>query len=309
MGLVTQLVPAQRLLDEAVELARADRAERPDLAATGEAGDRRRVPPAARGGARAREPAVPGLPRHEGPASRRSARSRRSGRRSSPASDPAKAGRARHVMDADGTPGGGAARPESPDERIERELSRVQGGGAEKYHAKNAEQGKLFVRERLDLLLDPGSFVEDGALANALDPELPADGVVTGMGRVGGRPVCVMANDSTVKAGSWGARTVEKILRIQEVARRAEGPHAVPRRLRRRAHHRPGGDVPGPARRREDLPQRGPPLRRGPAGLSALRPVGGRRRLHPGLLRRRRHGGGERLHVPRLAADGRDGHR
>jgi acetyl-CoA carboxylase carboxyltransferase component len=121
-------------------------------------------------------------------------------------------------MDADGTPGGGAARPESPDERIERELSRVQGGGAEKYHAKNAEQGKLFVRERLALLLDPGSFVEDGALANALDPELPADGVVTGMGRVGGRPVCVMANDSTVKAGSWGARTVEKILRIQEVA-------------------------------------------------------------------------------------------
>jgi acetyl-CoA carboxylase carboxyltransferase component len=121
-------------------------------------------------------------------------------------------------MDAEGTPGGGAPSPESPDERIERELSRVQAGGAEKYHAKNAEQGKLFARERLRLLLDPGSFVEDGALANALDPELPADGVLTGMGRVGGRPVCVMANDSTVKAGSWGARTVEKILRIQEVA-------------------------------------------------------------------------------------------
>jgi acetyl-CoA carboxylase carboxyltransferase component len=60
--------------------------------------------------------------------------------------------------------------------------------------------------------------VEDGALANALDPELPADGVVTGLGRVDGRPVAVMANDSTVKAGSWGARTVEKILRVQEVA-------------------------------------------------------------------------------------------
>ncbi|ABS26366.1 acyl-CoA carboxylase subunit beta [Anaeromyxobacter sp. Fw109-5] len=120
-------------------------------------------------------------------------------------------------MDADGTPGG-APRPESPDERIERELARVERGGAEKYHAKNAEQGKLFARERLRLLLDEGSFVEDGALANALDPELPADGVVTGMGRVDGRPVCVMANDSTVKAGSWGARTVEKILRVQEVA-------------------------------------------------------------------------------------------
>ena len=105
-----------------------------------------------------------------------------------------------------------------PDARIARELERVRKGGAEKYHQKNAEQGKLFVRERLRLLLDEGSFVEDGALANAVDPELPADGVVTGLGTVDGRPVAVMANDSTVKAGSWGARTVEKILRIQEAA-------------------------------------------------------------------------------------------
>src|SRR6185369_16415336 len=92
-------------------------------------------------------------------------------------------------------------------------------GGAEKYHRKNAEQGKLFARDRLRLLLDEGSFVEDGALANGLDPELPADGVVTGLGAIDGRAVAVMANDSTVKAGSWGARTVEKILRIQETAR------------------------------------------------------------------------------------------
>ncbi len=186
IGLVTQRRPGAAAPRRGGGARAPDRAERPDLAATGEAGDRRRVPPAARGGARAREPAVPGLPRHEGPASRRSARSRRSGRRSSPASDPRRRGERGIVMDADGTPGGGAARPESPDERIERELARVQGGGAEKYHAKNAEQGKLFVRERLGLLLDPGSFVEDGALANALDPELPADGVVTGMGRVDG---------------------------------------------------------------------------------------------------------------------------
>lgn len=125
-------------------------------------------------------------------------------------------------MDADGTAGGGASAPaqppETPDQRIERELARVERGGAERYHQKNAEQGKLFARERLRRLLDPGSLVEDGALANALDPELPADGVVTGHGTIDGRPVCVMANDSTVKAGSWGARTVEKILRIQEVA-------------------------------------------------------------------------------------------
>jgi methylmalonyl-CoA decarboxylase subunit alpha len=106
----------------------------------------------------------------------------------------------------------------SRDERLERELARIAKGGAPRYHEKNREQGKLFVRERLKLLLDEGSFVEDGALANALDPDLPADGVVTGMGTIDGRAVCVMANDSTVKAGSWGARTVEKILRIQETA-------------------------------------------------------------------------------------------
>jgi acetyl-CoA carboxylase carboxyltransferase component len=105
-----------------------------------------------------------------------------------------------------------------PDVRITRELQRVRRGGAEKYHRKNAEQKKLFARDRLALLLDEGSFVEDGALANAADPELPADGVITGVGTVGGRPVGVMANDSTVKAGSWGKRTVEKILRLQETA-------------------------------------------------------------------------------------------
>src|ERR1051325_8424290 len=89
---------------------------------------------------------------------------------------------------------------------------------------KLAAQNKLFVRERLDLLLDEGSFVEDGLLANAMAEDLPADGVVTGMGRIDGRPVCVMANDPTVKAGSWGARTVEKIVRLTETALQHEVP-------------------------------------------------------------------------------------
>jgi acetyl-CoA carboxylase carboxyltransferase component len=92
-------------------------------------------------------------------------------------------------------------------------------GGAAKYHEKNSAEGKLFARERLARLLDAESFVEDGLLANSLEPDLPADGVVIGIGKIEGRVVCVMANDSTVKAGSWGARTVEKILRIQETAR------------------------------------------------------------------------------------------
>src|ERR1041385_6593889 len=104
-------------------------------------------------------------------------------------------------------------------------------GGASKYHESNAAAGKLFCRERIALLCDQGSdggkdFVEDGLLANATAPggDLPADGVVTGIGRVHGRPTAIMANDSTVKAGSWGARTVEKIVRIQETAMRLSIP-------------------------------------------------------------------------------------
>ncbi|GAA2844295.1 propionyl-CoA carboxylase [Actinoplanes cyaneus] len=95
---------------------------------------------------------------------------------------------------------------------------RVLAGGAERYHAANAAKGKLFARERVALLADEGSFVEDGLYANSLAEGLPADGVITGTARVGGRDVCVMANDSTVKAGSWGARTVEKIVRVIERA-------------------------------------------------------------------------------------------
>ncbi len=79
-------------------------------------------------------------------------------------------------------------------------------------------QNKLTARERVAHLCDDGSFVEDGALANAMAEALPADGVVTGRARIEGRPVVVVANDPTVKAGSWGARTVEKMVRATEVA-------------------------------------------------------------------------------------------
>ncbi|MEA3020021.1 MAG: methylmalonyl-CoA decarboxylase subunit alpha, partial [Actinomycetota bacterium] len=89
---------------------------------------------------------------------------------------------------------------------------------------KLTQQNKLFVRDRIALLIDEGSFVEDGLLANAAAEDLPADGVVTGIATVDGRPVCVMANDPTVKAGSWGARTVEKLVRLTERALRDELP-------------------------------------------------------------------------------------
>ena len=112
----------------------------------------------------------------------------------------------------------------SLDQKLKDKLARIETGGAAKYHEKNAEQGKLFARERIARLVDPASFVEDAELANNADPDLPGDGVVTGTASVAGRTVAVMANDSTVKAGSWGRRTVEKILRVQETAMRLRVP-------------------------------------------------------------------------------------
>ena len=96
--------------------------------------------------------------------------------------------------------------------------ARIDKGGAARYHEAAAAQGKLFARDRIALLVDEGSFTEDGAFANVLAEGLPADGVITGTATVGQRLVALMANDSTVKAGSWGARTVEKIIRIIEKA-------------------------------------------------------------------------------------------
>jgi acetyl-CoA carboxylase carboxyltransferase component len=107
---------------------------------------------------------------------------------------------------------------------VEEHIERALAGNHAKEADKLALQNKLFVRDRLELLLDAGSFVEDGLLANALAGDLPADGVVTGVGRIEGRPVCVMANDSTVKAGSWGARTVEKMVRLTEHALKHQLP-------------------------------------------------------------------------------------
>ncbi|MFN2590527.1 MAG: carboxyl transferase domain-containing protein, partial [Actinomycetota bacterium] len=98
-----------------------------------------------------------------------------------------------------------AEEPKQMSDRIAAAIERARAGGAEKYHQKAAEQGKLFVRERLRLLLDDAdSFAEEGLLVEALAGDLPADAVITGVGEIHGRPAAVMANDSPVKAGSWG---------------------------------------------------------------------------------------------------------
>jgi len=86
------------------------------------------------------------------------------------------------------------------------------------YLAKLRQQNKMHVRERLDYILDEGSFVEDGIFARCFEEKLPTDAIVTGIGKIKGRPICIMANDMTVKAGSWGSKTIEKIIRIQEKA-------------------------------------------------------------------------------------------
>lgn len=109
--------------------------------------------------------------------------------------------------------------------QLKEKIDQIEAGGAQKYHEKNNSQNKMFVRDRLRLLFDDGEYsVEDAKFANNQAGDLPADGVVTAIGKVGGKTVCVMANDSTVKAGSWGARTVEKIIRIQETAQKLKIP-------------------------------------------------------------------------------------
>lgn len=110
------------------------------------------------------------------------------------------------------------------DEKLYEKIDQVKQGGEPKYHAKAKEQNKLFVRDRLKMLFDDEFMVEDGLFANVMAGDLPADGVVTAIGKVNGQTVCVMANDSTVKAGSWGSRTVEKIIRIQETAEKMQVP-------------------------------------------------------------------------------------
>jgi acetyl-CoA carboxylase carboxyltransferase component len=110
------------------------------------------------------------------------------------------------------------------EQRYRQERARIEQGHV-KYREKLRDEGKLFVRDRLKLLLDPGTeFQEDFLFARNQEPDTPADGVVTGVGMVGGRAVCVMANDYTVKAGSWGEKTIQKIVRIQERAQRLQVP-------------------------------------------------------------------------------------
>src|SRR5437764_10929493 len=101
-----------------------------------------------------------------------------------------------------------------------------QGGGRDKVRRQH-DQGKLTARERIEALLDQGAtWFEIGLLvaSDQYDGQAPGAGVVTGLGRIAGRPVVVVANDATVKAGSWWPETIKKMLRAQEIAMRQRIP-------------------------------------------------------------------------------------
>jgi len=104
---------------------------------------------------------------------------------------------------------------------------RIRAGGGAKKIEKQHQDGKLTARERVARLIDPGSFfLEIGLLIayDLYDGQAPSAGVVTGLGRIEGRPSVIVANDATVKAGAWWPETIHKILRAQEIAMRNRLP-------------------------------------------------------------------------------------
>ena len=104
---------------------------------------------------------------------------------------------------------------------LRQRLARSREGGGKRYRERQEQQGKLFVRDRIERLLDPGSpFLELSPLAASgmYHDEAPSAGLVTGIGRVSGREVMIVANDATVKAGTYYPVTVKKHLRAQQIA-------------------------------------------------------------------------------------------
>ena len=171
---------------------------------------------------------------------------------------------------------------------LERRQAQALAMGGEQQVERQRGMGKLPVRERLDLLLDPGSFVELGQLADSMDPALQAqrgylaaDGMVAGIGAIDGRRVAICAYDFTVLAGSMGAIGETKTARVRELALRQRIPIVWLLGLRGRADSVVVGiDVRGG---RRAVPRAGDDERCRPAGRGHARPLRGRHRLHPTL--------------------------
>ena len=179
-------------------------------------------------------------------------------------------------------------------------------GGDDRSIERHRERGKLPVRERIDRLIDPGSaFLELSPLAaNGLyDDEAPSAGIVTGLGRIEGTLCVIVANDATVKGGTYYPITVKKHLRAQEIALEnrlpcvylvdSGGAYPAPA----------GGRLPGPRPLRAHLLQPGAPVGRGhPADRARDGLVDGRRRLRAGDVATRRSSSGHGHDLPRRAA-------
>src|SRR5215471_17355975 len=112
-------------------------------------------------------------------------------------------------------------------EQLRKLEDRLRDGGGQARIDRQHRAGKMTARERIAALIDPGSFFQEIGLLVAYDQydgQAPAAGVVTGLGRIEGRIAVVVANDATVKAGSWWPETITKILRAQEIAMRNRLP-------------------------------------------------------------------------------------
>ncbi len=123
------------------------------------------------------------------------------------------------------------------EDELQERRAQARKGGDDAAHRRHRDRGKLPVRERLTHLLDPHTpFLELSALAahGMYDDAAPGAGLVTGIGRVSGREVMVVANDATVKGGTYFPITVKKHLRAQQIALENRLPCVLPRRLRRR---------------------------------------------------------------------------
>jgi 3-methylcrotonyl-CoA carboxylase beta subunit len=106
-------------------------------------------------------------------------------------------------------------------EKLRKDVAQAALGGTEKHRERHKSRGKLLPRERVERLLDPGSpFLEIGQLAafDLYDGEVPGAGIIAGVGRVSGRQVMIVANDATVKGGTYDPLTVKKHRRAQEIA-------------------------------------------------------------------------------------------
>ncbi|HMB60928.1 MAG TPA: carboxyl transferase domain-containing protein, partial [Xanthomonadales bacterium] len=110
---------------------------------------------------------------------------------------------------------------------LHKQFAQVKKGGGEKYQERHQSRGKLLARDRINALIDPGSpFLELSQLAalNVYEEEVAAAGIVTGIGRVAGQECMIVANDATVKGGSYYPLTVKKHLRAQAIAQQNHLP-------------------------------------------------------------------------------------